>query len=80
MYFHNLLVAFDQLVNTILGGYPDETLSSHAYRSRSRSLFWQFMYHVINFIMRDSLHCEQAYAKEIDLPPEYTQSWDDKYK
>ncbi len=80
MYFHNLLVAFDQLANTILGGYPDETLSSHACRSHGRSVFWQFMYHAINFIMRDPLHCEKAYVKEIDLPPEYAQSWDDKYK
>ncbi|MDC3412513.1 hypothetical protein [Terrihalobacillus insolitus] len=27
-YFWNLLISIDQLVNTILGGYPDETLSS----------------------------------------------------
>lgn len=30
--------------------------------------------------MRDPLHCEKAYVKEIDLPPEYKQSWDDKYR
>lgn len=27
-YFWNILIAFDQLVNTILGGDPDETISS----------------------------------------------------
>jgi len=26
-YFLNLLVMLDQMVNTILGGYPDETIS-----------------------------------------------------
>lgn len=27
-YFWNLLISFDQLVNTIFGGDPDETISS----------------------------------------------------
>ena len=27
-YFWNLLISIDQLANTLLGGYPDETLSS----------------------------------------------------
>ena len=31
-YLHNLLVAIDQLVNTVLGGWPDETMSSRAWR------------------------------------------------
>lgn len=80
MYFHNLLVATDQFANTLLGGYPDETLSSHSFRARHTSVFWNCMYHVINFIMRDPLHCNKAYLKEIDLPSQYSGSWDDKYK
>lgn len=31
-YGKNLLIAVDQLVNTLTGGWPDETLSSRAYR------------------------------------------------
>lgn len=31
-YAKNLLVAIDQLGNTLLGGWPDETLSSRAWR------------------------------------------------
>ncbi len=31
-YVKALLIAFDQLVNAILGGWPDESLSSRAYR------------------------------------------------
>lgn len=27
-YFWNILISFDQFVNTLLGGVPDETLSS----------------------------------------------------
>lgn len=28
LYFWNILIALDQLINTILGGDPDETISS----------------------------------------------------
>lgn len=31
-YFWNILVSLDQLGNTLLGGDPDETLSSRAYK------------------------------------------------
>lgn len=31
-YFHNLLVACDQFLNALLGGWPDETLSSRCWR------------------------------------------------
>ena len=31
-YIHNLLVALDQLLNAILAGDPDETLSGRAHR------------------------------------------------
>lgn len=80
MYWHNLLVATDQWVNTLLGGYPDETLSSHAYRSRQTAKFWGLMYNIINRLMGDPNHCYQAYHKEIDLPHEYEGSWDSKYR
>jgi hypothetical protein len=31
-YIRNVLVSIDQLINTVLGGDPDETLSSRAYK------------------------------------------------
>ena len=31
-YGKRTLIAFDQLINTLLGGWPDETLSSRCYR------------------------------------------------
>lgn len=67
-----VLIAVDQLVNTFLGGWADETLSSRAYRHKldgSRSwpawvidhlFFWQ------------KNHCEKAYESELNrsqLPP-----------
>lgn len=38
-YLKNLLISLDQLLNTMIGGNPDETLSSRAYRLRKRGIF-----------------------------------------
>jgi len=74
-YFVNLLIALDQLVNTIFGGYPDETLSALSHRKRWR-LEWYidllFFWQTDAFGRRN--HCEQCYWHEVarlDLPPEY---------
>lgn len=67
-----VLIAIDQLVNTVVGGFADETLSSRAHRRRLRGkggcawvidhiFFWQ------------EEHCKTAYESEIErsqLPPE----------
>jgi hypothetical protein len=39
-YLHNILVAVDQLANTLLGGDPDETLSSRAAKLAEAGLRW----------------------------------------
>lgn len=78
-YIHNLAVSIDQLANTLLAGYPDETLSSRSWRCRSQTR-WRIMVKVINFITHNPHHCKLAYTKEIDLPKEeYQNSWDKKY-
>ena len=72
------LIAFDQLVNTIIyikgdgWGYADETLSARAYRLRELS---SLPYKLINglFFWQDN-HCKQAYYSEVfnkQLPAEY---------
>jgi hypothetical protein len=64
-----ILMAFDQLVNALLGGWADETLSARCYRTKSifeRPINWLF------FWQPD--HCHQAYIWEQirgDLPAEY---------
>lgn len=47
-YLKNILIALDQLVNTLAGGDPDETISSraakqhpHLARIINRLFFWQ---------------------------------------
>ena len=60
-----ILVAIDQLINTCIGGYADETLSSRAHRRRLRGkggvawlidhiFFWQ------------NEHCKTAYESELN--------------
>ena len=41
-YILRVLIAADQLVNALIGGNPDETLSSAAYRAEKEGRFWGF--------------------------------------
>ena len=78
-YLHNLCVSIDQLANTLLAGYPDETLSSRSYRCRNNNKFWRYCMNFINFIFFDKNHCFDAFQKDVDLPKEYKNSFDKRY-
>ena len=71
-YVKNVLIAFDQLLNALIGGWADETLSSHAYRmdvERNRKTVRKIIDTVLFF---DEDHCYQSYLSEIErrqLPP-----------
>ncbi len=61
------LIAIDQLVNTLCGGWPDETLSSRVYRHAvlEGKARWRYPYRCINavfFWQQD--HCRGAYQRE----------------
>ena len=68
-----ILVALDQLVNALIGGYADETLSSRAHRRRLRGkggVAW-VIDHV--FFWQDE-HCKASYESELEraqLPVEF---------
>lgn len=68
-----ILVALDQLINTLIGGYADETLSSRAHRRRLRGkggVAW-VIDHI--FFWQDE-HCKTAYESELEraqLPVEF---------
>lgn len=75
-YTFNILVALDQLVNTFLGGEPDETLSSRAWRTyRKGKVFGKIFRPLIDTLLFfDKNHCENAYIAEKrrrQLPPEF---------
>ena len=61
-------IAVDQLFNTLLGGSPDETLSSRAYRAEKRGkYFGRFFRPVIDMIFWFEIeHCKSAYYSEIN--------------
>lgn len=72
-YSKKVLIAIDQLINTLIGGWPDETLSSRAYRwEQSGKRSWtRKMIDAIFFW--EERHCYSSYISEREgrqLPPE----------
>lgn len=62
----NLAVAIDQLVNVLLAGAPDETLSSRAHRMRAKGhRWWGWTAAAIDALFfLDPDHCSSAYESE----------------
>lgn len=60
-----IAIALDQLVNTLLGGYADETISAKSYRCRHNSGMRWLAYRSINalFFWQDD-HCHSAFDSE----------------
>lgn len=67
-YLLNRLISFDQGINTLCGGSPDETISAVAYRKGGGSydpLRWRIAYRAINLLFFwQSDHCRGAYETE----------------
>lgn len=55
-----VLIALDQLANTLVGGYADETISARAYRKG-----WKRREAFINWLFRDQNHCLDSYNSEL---------------
>lgn len=70
-----ILIAIDQLINAIFGGWADETLSARCWRCRERQPY-KLLEPVINRLFFDPMHCFYSYISErkrAQLPPEYRQ-------
>lgn len=68
-----VLVALDQLVNTLLWGFADETLSARAYRHAEikKDRRWP-MWIIDHLFFWQDQHCKEAYEAELErahLPP-----------
>lgn len=79
-----VLIAVDQLVNALLGGDPDETLSARAWRLEGQTKRWKVTRIFIDtlFFLQPS-HCKQAYESEVNnahLASIYSAEQDLKYK
>ena len=74
MHLLQILVAIDQLLNAITGGYADETLSARAYRMRAKGQpYWGWTANAIDrlFFWQEG-HCELAHLAEVkrgQFPP-----------
>lgn len=73
-YLINILIGLDQLLTALLGGWPDETISSYAYRLENKGrLFGRWFRPLIDaifFWQKD--HCRrswQAEAQRRQFPP-----------
>lgn len=71
-----ILIALDQLLNTLLGGYADETLSARAWRAeQSGKLFGKIFRPLIDAILFfDPNHCYTSHLAEKErqqLPDHY---------
>ena len=68
-----VLIAFDQVANTLLGGFADETLSSRAYRLRHRMPYKFYHWFIDLLFFFDPDHCRMSYESErlrLQMPPE----------
>jgi hypothetical protein len=57
-----LAIALDQLGNTILGGDPDETISSRSGKNQNRKRWAYILCRMLHWIDKD--HCRDAIEKD----------------
>lgn len=80
-YILNVLIALDQLGTTLVGGFPDETLSSYAYRleqqnKRGGKIFRPVIDWLFAWQKLPGGHCYQSWLEErrrLQFPPELRQ-------
>lgn len=72
-YSKKLLIAIDQLINALIGGWPDETLSSRAWRWEKDGVRSWPRRLIDRLFFWEQNHCYQSYQSEREgrqLPPE----------
>lgn len=65
-----IVKAVDQLLNALLLGWADETLSARCWRLR-RYWYARFIMHCINALFFNRNHCKEAFERDKDLPEDY---------
>ena len=67
-YFNNILITLSQLINSVFGGHPDETIAARCHRGAfKRNLFCQILEIIINkiFFWQDN-HCALMHEQEVE--------------
>ena len=71
-YLKQVLIAFDQLINALLGGWANESLSAHAWRQHLEGKRnWPYLL-IDAILFFDGNHCRTSYESELErtqLPP-----------
>ena len=72
----NVLIALDQFINALCGGWPDETISARAFRESVTSRGWRAVRWLIDvaFLPIERDHCRAAFYAEAarsQLPEAY---------
>ncbi len=63
---YQIVIAIDQLANTLVWGWADETFSARCWRKRENS-FWGVARRVVDLIFFwDKNHCREAFNNEMD--------------
>lgn len=74
-HFKQIAIAIDQLINTLVGGMADETVSARAWRLKDSSRRWRYARVFIDALFFwQSEHCYNSYLSEVErkqLPSEY---------
>lgn len=83
-YVDRVLIGFDQFINTLAGGMPDETISARCYRLDGKKKVWTVMRKVVDtlFFFQQN-HCKTAYESEFlkrQYPSHYRHDNDDSKK
>lgn len=65
-YLKQVLIAFDQLINALLGGWADESLSAHAWRQHLEGKRnWPYLL-IDAILFFDGNHCRTSYESELE--------------
>jgi hypothetical protein len=69
-YWKRLAIAVDQFLNTLMGGYPDETLSARAHRrgTLEGSTKWRGFERVFDLMFfweQNPGHCQRSFISEM---------------
>lgn len=65
-YIHNIFIAIDQLINTILGGDPDMTISARLGRNYRGTKIEKIVDWIFSYQNNPEGHCENADEWEKD--------------
>lgn len=60
-----VLVAFDQFLNSLIGGWADETFSARCWRLRDHPVWGRLRLVVDALLFFDKNHCEESHKSEV---------------